>query len=156
MQAPLQYRRRMAPRRRQAPAQQGFMLMEVLISVLIFSLGILGLVGLQASMSQAQTNAKIRADAAYLANEIVGQMWSDVPNLASYTTSAAGGGGNCAGYQACNDWMDKVARTLPNGLAILTAPDAARPQDITVVLTWTSTDSATRRRYSTATTVTQN
>ena len=44
----------------------GFALIEVLVAVLLFAIGILGMVGLQASMTQAQTESKVRADAANL------------------------------------------------------------------------------------------
>jgi type IV pilus assembly protein PilV len=44
------------------------MLLEALIAILIFSFGILGLVGLQANAINLSTDAKYRADAALLAN----------------------------------------------------------------------------------------
>lgn len=51
------------------------MLIEVLIAILIFSIGILGIVGLQASAVKASTDAKYRSEAGLLANELIGQMW---------------------------------------------------------------------------------
>ncbi len=56
--------------------QTGSMLIEVLIAILIFSVGILGIVGLQASVVTASTDAKYRSEAALLANELIGQMWA--------------------------------------------------------------------------------
>jgi type IV pilus assembly protein PilV len=47
----------------------------VLIALLIFSFGVLGIVGLQANMSIRSTEARQRAEAAVLANEIIGRMW---------------------------------------------------------------------------------
>lgn len=55
--------------------QAGMMLLEVLLSILIFSFGILGLVGLQAVAIQNSSNAEERTIAANLANDIVSQMW---------------------------------------------------------------------------------
>lgn len=55
--------------------QNGSMLIEVLIAMLIFSMGILGLVGLQASAVKASTDAKYRSEAGMLANELIGRMW---------------------------------------------------------------------------------
>ena len=46
-------------------AQQGVVLLESLIAILIFSMGILALVGLQAAMISNTSNAKYRADASY-------------------------------------------------------------------------------------------
>ena len=56
--------------------QSGVMLLEALIAILIFSLGILGVVGMQASAVNASRDAKYRSDAALLANELIGEMWS--------------------------------------------------------------------------------
>ena len=56
--------------------QSGVMLLEALIAILIFSLGILGIVGMQASAVKANRDAKFRTDAGLLANELVGQMMS--------------------------------------------------------------------------------
>jgi type IV pilus assembly protein PilV len=56
--------------------QSGVMLLEALIAILIFSLGILGVVGMQASAVNASRDAKYRTDAGLLANELIGEMWS--------------------------------------------------------------------------------
>lgn len=88
--------------------QHGVALLEALIGMLIFAFGVLGLVGLQASMTQAQTSAKFRADAAVLASDLFGLVQTDnYANLGRYST------GGCAGYARCNDWLLKVKATLP-------------------------------------------
>lgn len=61
-----------AVRRRQA----GMSLIEVLTSLLIFSIGILGLVGLQTQAIQFSANAEDTNRAALLANEIAAVMWT--------------------------------------------------------------------------------
>lgn len=55
--------------------QTGALLIEVLISILIFSFGLLGLVGLQAVSSQNSVNSQDRTTAANLVNELVADMW---------------------------------------------------------------------------------
>jgi len=55
--------------------QSGVLLIEALIAVLIFSFGLLGLVGLQAVSTQNATNAEERTRATMLANDIVSVMW---------------------------------------------------------------------------------
>lgn len=55
--------------------QSGIFLIEVMISILIFSIGVLGLVGLQAIAIQNSANAEGRTLASTLANDIVSQMW---------------------------------------------------------------------------------
>lgn len=57
-------------------SQSGALLLEVLISILIFSFAILGLVALQARAVQFSVDAEDRNRAALLANELVSTMWS--------------------------------------------------------------------------------
>ena len=61
---------------RRAATQRGSFLLEALVSVLIVALGILGLVGLQARAIQNVDDAQYRSEAAFLANDAVGQMWT--------------------------------------------------------------------------------
>lgn len=70
-----------------AMQQQGSILLESMIAILIFSFGVLGLVGLQASSIKATTQSKQRIDASLMANERIGAMWLDRTNLASYAES---------------------------------------------------------------------
>lgn len=55
-------------------SQRGFLVIEALIAILIFSLGILGLVAMGSTAIGAQSDARFRTDAAALADEIAGQM----------------------------------------------------------------------------------
>lgn len=64
--------------------QSGSILLEGLISVLIFSIGILALVGLQAASMKNTTQAKFRVDASHVASQRIGQIWVDQPNLNAY------------------------------------------------------------------------
>jgi type IV pilus assembly protein PilV len=114
---------------RLAARVRGFMLIEVLVSILIFSIGVLALVGLQAKMTKAQSASKFRADAAYLSNELIGVMWSDVTNLGSYN------GTGCAGYARCKDWQTKVSQNLPGGTG--TVSSTASTGAVTITITWT-------------------
>lgn len=113
------------------PKQRGVALIEALVAILIFAFGIVGMVGLQASMTRAQGNAKYRADAAYLGSQLLGQIWADRANLAQYDT-----GGGCAGHAPCADWAGKVAATLPLGSAEISATPASGVVSLT--LTWSA------------------
>lgn len=64
--------------------QKGSMLLEALIAILIFSMGILALMGMQANAITTVSESKYRSDAGFLANRIIGQIWADRANLASY------------------------------------------------------------------------
>lgn len=116
------------------------MLLEVLVAMLIFSIGVLGIVGLQASMTKAQTGSKFRADASFLAQRVIASMWSDRSSLTNYSSA------NCASNTRCSEWTAEVARALPNGAAAVTVtalPDGTDPTtgaviaaDVTVTITW--------------------
>lgn len=57
--------------------QSGLMLIEAIVAVAIFAIGVLGMVGLQARMHKSMGDAKYRAEAAILADQLLGVMWSD-------------------------------------------------------------------------------
>jgi type IV pilus assembly protein PilV len=83
--------------------QSGVMLLEVLIAILIFSVGVLGIVGMQASALSASRDANYRADAALLANELAGQVFSgDRSSGAALQTAFQGS----AGFVSAKDLDD--------------------------------------------------
>jgi type IV pilus assembly protein PilV len=114
------------------------MLIEVLVSVLLFSVGVLALVGLQANMNQTQGAAKVRTDASYLATELTGVMWADKTHLSSYQTAS------CDGYARCKAWKAKLAQALPNGSATVTVNSG----DITILITWSLPDGGSHQHRS--------
>lgn len=92
--------------------QQGSMLLEALFGILIFSLGILALVGLQATSVRQAASAQYRSDAALLANDLLGQMWLQA-NTATARQAMFASGTAGAGYTT---WAAKVQATLPGSL----------------------------------------
>jgi type IV pilus assembly protein PilV len=64
--------------------QEGVMLIEAMIAILIFSIGILAIVGLQATMVKNTADSKFRSDASYIAQARIGQMWADPANVTTY------------------------------------------------------------------------
>jgi type IV pilus assembly protein PilV len=56
--------------------QAGFTLIEVLVALLVFSLGVLGMVALQARASTYSVDAEDRTRAALLAADLVSAMWT--------------------------------------------------------------------------------
>jgi type IV pilus assembly protein PilV len=57
-----------------ATSSQGFTLVEVLIAVLVLSLGLLGLAGLQANSLKFNTSAAVRGQATLVAYDIIDRM----------------------------------------------------------------------------------
>lgn len=98
------------PRVRQSK-QKGVMLLEALIAILIFSIGILGIVGLQATAVKQSTDARYRAEAALLAEQLMAQMWISNREVTSLQTRFnTCGSGACPGFQA---WLQNVRQQLP-------------------------------------------
>lgn len=131
------------PARRRSNA--GFLLLEVLVALLIFAFGVLGVVGLQASMTKAQTSAKFRGEAAYLAQELIGSMWADIPNLDKYVQA----GGKCTAYDQCNAVQQKISALLPSGSLLIEQPS---PGLFTITIGWTP-PSETTHIYITSTAI---
>lgn len=104
--------------------ETGFALLEVLISILLFSIGILGMVAMQAKAVQYSADADDRARAALLANEIVSVMWQE--NTVTPTSGAR------------SAWLARVQSApvagLPNANGTLSAADANGV--VTVSITW--------------------
>lgn len=119
-------------------ANRGVALIEALIGILIFSIGVLGLVGLQVTMTRAQSAAKYRADAAYLSSEIFGIMWSDRAHLSSYVTSS----GSACSYQRCADIVNKITAALPQGGVSMDVTPSTGAVNIT--MTWAVVNEGTR------------
>ncbi len=121
----------------------GVVLIEVLVAMLIFMFGVLGMVGLQASVTRAQTDSKFRADASYLASEMVGRLWSDMANLSSYN------GSSCASTNLCKEWQSKVSQSLPQGSGSIAI--TVSTGDAVITVTWIGPDGQTHSYVTTAT-----
>lgn len=98
--------------------QQGAVLLEALIAILIFSLGVLALAGLQSTMIKNTDNAKYRAEASFIAQQKLGEIWVNAQGLP-----------NLAGYAE----VDAPLPLLPNGLRTV-AIDSDRL--VTVTVNW--------------------
>ena len=127
-------------------AQQGVMLLEALLGILLFSVGILGLVGLQSVSIKNTTDARLRSEAGYLASQVVGRIWADRANVANY---ALGTSTTCASSgtipDSLKDWLCQVEAELPG----ITTAAATRPtivvdasNNVTVTLHWRATTNA--------------
>jgi len=113
--------------------QSGVILIEALVAILIFSIGILALVGLQATAIKQSTDARYRTEAAALANELIAEMWVSDRTTATLITNFATGGPL---YTA---WANRVAGVLPGGIAPTVTIDAAGtaiPGRVLVTVQW--------------------
>lgn len=145
----------------QSPAckQRGVMLLEALIAIVVFSIGILALIGMQANAIKQVADAKLRVDAGYLASQIISQMWIDRSNLADYAHYVNGTNCNFTGSAAIStnvsNWIgtaDKagtVNGALPNASAQIVVETSTNL--VTVTLCWrTPQETQTHNFMSTA------
>ena len=114
-------------------SQQGVVILEALIAILIFSFAVLGIVGLQASMVKNTSEAKHRSEAAHIAQQKIGEMWS---------------------HPTANEMLVDIGTTpiaiLPNGsrTVALTTP----PSQYTITVTWQEPGSP-QHRFTTIATI---
>lgn len=114
-------------------AQRGVVLIEAMIAILIFSMGVLAIVGLQATMIKNTADSKSRADASYIAQKRIGEMWSDPVRLA-----------NGEFLEADTD----ISTLLPKGTRTVTQPV---PGQYTVTVTWQEPGDQAQHNFTTTT-----
>ena len=96
------------------------MLIEALIAILIFSIGILAVVGMQSVAIKNATESKHRSEAAFLAEELMAQMWIDqnINPVSKINTSNVNNanynyGGSGTVPARLTDWVGRVNARLP-------------------------------------------
>jgi type IV pilus assembly protein PilV len=92
--------------------QGGVALLEALIGILIFSIGILAVVGMQATAIRTVSDSKYRSEAAFLANQLMTQLWTDDGNITQYAFNGTG-----TPPARIADWVALVDSRLPGTTA---------------------------------------
>lgn len=115
----------------QTPSRQrGVMLLEALVGILIFSIGILAMLGMQTIGMRNTVEAKYRSEASYLANQIIGTMWVDRAVLANYTDGGSPTPPNRT------EWVAKVQATLPQATGANAPSILVNGTSVTVTVRW--------------------
>jgi type IV pilus assembly protein PilV len=116
---------------------RGFSLIEVLVSVVVLSIALLGTAGLTAASLKSTNTSYYRSQATVLADDILDRMRANV-------TVARGGTYNITGtppvftaasgtaYFDVVEWEDTVGQTLPGGIGHVDVTANVA----TVILTW--------------------
>jgi type IV pilus assembly protein PilV len=140
-------------------SQRGSMLLEALIALLLFSMGILGLMGLQAIAIKNTADAKYRTEAAFLANQIIGQMWGENPaNLPAYahnptTAGNCSFGGGASANANVTAWLGNastlgtVAGNLPGATSVRQQIIVGAGNLVTVTICWQGPQEAAPHNY---------
>ena len=121
--------------------QAGSMILEALISIMIFSIGILGLVGMQATAISSTSDAKYRSSASFLVEQMIGTTWAtrtsaiNASNVSAATPDLTLACAPCTGANGNADtqaWAGNVAATLPLGAGSIAINGAL----VTVTVSW--------------------
>jgi type IV pilus assembly protein PilV len=127
--------------------QTGSAVIEGLTAITVFSLGILGLIGLQANVLEHNAQAQYRAEASYLAEEIIGLATADALNADCYTLPAAGICDNTVAEQAAEDWTERVQASLPGAGEAPPTVERALDGTFTVTIQWKRESEDTSHNY---------
>ena len=119
-------------------SQNGFSMIELLVTILVFSIGLLGIASLQTHGLRMTRDAGLMTQASLLANNIAEKMRSNI----------LGGACRCSLSQSeLSDWNKNIQLSLPNGLGVVNSLNKKH----TITVTWTeSPDSLlaqSRRSY---------
>ena len=111
--------------------QSGIVLLEGLIPILIFSLGILAVVGLQAVAVKQVSDSRYRSEAGLLANQLLGTMWVDDRTAATLQDKYGTGGS----YYT-NNGLTTVGGALPGTAAYPPTVVVDAAGTVTVTIKW--------------------
>jgi len=85
-------------------AQRGVTLVEVLVSLVILSVALLGIAGLQAATTSYQTGTATRASLSFHLNDLTGRMRSNITQVVGFDASASA---PSPGYSYSQTWSDQ-------------------------------------------------
>ena len=121
--------------------QSGVVILEVLVAIVIFAVGVLGIIGLQTVTAKAGVDARFRTDAAALSDELVArvQTWIGPTTLTAQFTGTNNSGG--AEYMSWYTNRLSIARSgLPGVQSAVAFPAPYAGTNVgvfmTVVISW--------------------
>ena len=129
----------------------GFTLVEVLVALVIMSVGMLGIAGLYVHSMQAGRTSVLRHNAVTLAGDIADRIRANPRAGAAYTLAGAnnncvGGGRNCTITEmASHDiflWNQQATESLPNGLVNIGFNNGLVPPSYQITVSWTEPGNA--------------
>ena len=118
-------------------------MVEVLVSLVILSVALLGSAGLTASSLKSNNSAYYRSQATVLADDILDRMRANLAasrgqqyNITTGPTYTAAAGSMA--YFDCTDWMATLAETLPGGTGTVQVVSGVA----TIVVKWDGGETA--------------
>ncbi len=120
----------------------GFTMIEVLVALLVFSLGVLGLVAIQATATRMAGDARDRAVATFLADQLIARMLIADPATANSFahhptgTTACNPSGAASTNATVTAWLAEVTAQLPKATSALQQIVITAGNEVTVRLCW--------------------
>lgn len=135
----------------------GFSLVEVLIALVIMSVGMLGIAGLYVEGMKAGRTSTFRHHAVTLAGDVADRIRANRQGAVDY--EGPGGNNDCvlgnvdcnASQMAANDiwlWKEQAGAMLPNGDVAITFDDTVTPNTYRIVVSWDEAGETTPPTYS--------
>lgn len=128
---------------RAARASRGFTLVEVLIALIVLSIGLLGIAALYVETLRANRTALIRTQAVTIAADLADRIRGNRDPAGAYACPAPcddpSVGGNAIAVADLTEWLTRVQQ-LPGGTAAVTYVDdgvATTPNVYTIEIDWT-------------------
>jgi len=125
--------------------QRGFSLVEVLIALIIMSVGMLGIAGLYVQSMQAGRTSLFRHHAVTLAGDVADRIRANPTAGIAYQGVGANfncvaGGIDCDEVEmASNDillWAQQANESLPNGTVVIVFDDTVDPPNYSIAVGW--------------------
>ena len=128
------------------PPQQGFSLVETLVAIIVLSIGMLGIAGLQATSLRLTHDAHLRSQATQLSYDIIARIRSNPTADYSFNGTAPTSSPDCLGNSSScspNDirdydlamWSQSVFNQFPDAVPTITATPAT-DIDYQITITW--------------------
>ena len=127
-------------------AQKGFSLIEVLIALIIMSVGMLGIASLYVQSMQAGRTSLFRHNAVTLAGDVTDRMRANPTAGVAYEGAGADNSCIAPNNVTCNNvqmaaqdvllWDQQAVDSLPNGNVAITFDNTVVPPIYTVAITW--------------------
>jgi|SRR5450830_861390 len=119
--------------------QSGFTMLEVLVTMMIVSFGLLGIAGIIANGLKSNSSSYVRSQASWLSNDIIDRMRANraTAELSTLPYNLAIGAAPSGATVPALDliaWRDELANALPSGTGGV-AIDAATKK-VTIIVQW--------------------
>ena len=123
-------------------SQKGFYTIEAIVAIIIVMVGIVGITRVQSYSISTMSDAHYRANASYLADSLIGQMWLDKKNINKYATS---------GNTEYDNWLNELKSSLPgvaDNAPVITITDSGTSKIVNIIIKWKNPSAGVSSNYS--------